>query len=343
MKTLPFFLSIVFVVRNQADHLKALLEQATHLIEHHVRDYELIIVDNASDDQSLGLFQNLTAENGLANLQIYTLTQQVDRDTASWVGVENALGDYVVILDPMQDEISMISSLLETAIEGYEVVFAKNSVKSQSPWLYRLTNAAFNGLFKWFSGIHLANDAPFFRILSKKIVNFLLQHSQPAIGYRHLAATAGFLKTTLNYQAERRSNRHPPFWENFDRAIRLLVSSTRAPMRLVTSLSLFGAVANLVYSAYVFAIWLFKSDIAPGWISLALQQSGMFFLFSMVLFVLGEYILHMMTINADQPSFHIAQEFTSAKLTRQQKLNVETTHHGLSLTNNDSKQRSKIV
>jgi hypothetical protein len=94
-------------------------------------------------------------------------------------------------------------------------------------------------------------------------------------------------------------------------------------MRVVTSLSLFGAVANLLYSVYVIAIALFKQDVASGWISLSLQQSGMFFLISMVLLVLGEYILNMASLSNEGPMYHVGQEFTSARITRREKLNVE--------------------
>ena len=94
-------------------------------------------------------------------------------------------------------------------------------------------------------------------------------------------------------------------------------------MRIVTSLSLFGAAANLLYSAYIVAIGIFKADVAPGWVSLSLQQSGMFFLISMVLLVLGEYILHMTRLNNEGPLYHVAQEFTSVRMTRREKLNVE--------------------
>jgi hypothetical protein len=94
-------------------------------------------------------------------------------------------------------------------------------------------------------------------------------------------------------------------------------------MRLVTSLSLFGAVANLVYSIYVVAIAFLKTDVAPGWISLSLQQSGMFFLISLVLLVLGEYILHMTSLSNEGPLYHVGQEFTSARMTRREKLNIE--------------------
>jgi len=106
------------------------------------------------------------------------------------------------------------------------------------------------------------------------------------------------------------------------RGMRLLVSTTQAPMRLVTSLSLFGAVANLIYCLYVVGVGFFKTDVAPGWISLSLQQSGMFFLISLVLLVLGEYILHMASLSNEGPLYHVGQEFTSARLTRREKLNI---------------------
>jgi hypothetical protein len=94
-------------------------------------------------------------------------------------------------------------------------------------------------------------------------------------------------------------------------------------MRLVTSLSLFGAVSNMAYSLYVLGIWLFKEDVAPGWVSMSLQQSGMFFLISLVLLVLGEYILNMASLSNEGPLYHIGQEFRSHIIKRSKSLNVE--------------------
>jgi hypothetical protein len=141
--------------------------------------------------------------------------------------------------------------------------------------------------------------------------------------YRHLPGTGGFARVNLNYSAAPKLTHTKRLGESIDRGMRLLVSTTRAPMRLVTSLSLFGAVANLVYSVYVVAIGFLKTDVAPGWISLSLQQSGMFFLISLVLLVLGEYILHMVSLSNEGPLYHVGQEFTSARMTRREKLNIE--------------------
>jgi hypothetical protein len=70
-------------------------------------------------------------------------------------------------------------------------------------------------------------------------------------------------------------------------------------------------------------IWVIKDDVASGWISLSIQQSVMFFLISLVLFLLSEYVLDISRKANSGPSYYIADEFTSAKLTKKERLNVE--------------------
>ncbi|ARP88264.1 glycosyltransferase [Bordetella genomosp. 9] len=319
----PVFLSIVFLVRNQDAQLERVLRSATDAISTRVSDYELIIVDNASDDRSVDVLKALTEPDGLPNLQVYALTKEVSSDTAAWVGLENALGDFVAVIDPMVDDIRFLPQMLDKAVQGSDVVFANNEQKPRQGVLYHTAYRVFNSLYKGFNGIHLSEEAPSYRLLSKRVINFILQHPQPALTYRHLPATGGFARTNMRYSAPPVAAGTKKVSDSVDRGMRLLVSTTRAPMRIVTSLSLFGAAANLLYSIYVLAVGFFKSDVAPGWVSLSLQQSGMFFLISLVLLILGEYILHMASLSNEGPLYHIGQEFTSARLTRKEKLNVE--------------------
>lgn len=319
----PVFLSIVFVVRNQSESIEKMLAEATIGISSLVSDYELIIVDNASDDDSITNLKNITGENGLPNLQVFALTKEVDPDTASWVGLENALGDFVAVIDPLIDDIGFLPEMLDKALSGTDVVFGTNEAKQSQSLAYWFSCAVFNWLYKWFNDVHLTKEAPQYRILSKRVVNFILKHPQPAMTYRHLPATGGFTRVNLNYRSKPKVSHTKKLGESIDRGMRILVSTTRAPMRLVTTLSLFGAVANLLYSIYVVTIGILKSDVAPGWISLSLQQSGMFFLISLVLLVLGEYILHMASLSNEGPLYHVGQEFTSARMTRREKLNIE--------------------
>jgi glycosyltransferase involved in cell wall biosynthesis len=320
---LPIFLSLVITTRNQADQIQSLLVEVSKILAEIVSDHEVVIVDNASDDDSLLRLKMLTGEDGLPNLQVYALTKEVDADTASWIGLENALGDFVAVIDPLTDGISFLPEMLEKSVSGADVVFANNKQKPVQSFAYRSAYAIFNKLYQWFNDIHLAKEAPQYRVLSRRVVNFILQHPQPAMTYRHLPASGGFARVNLSYSATPRISHTKNLGESIDRGMRLLVSTTRGPMRLVTSLSLFGAIANLVYSGYVVAIGFLKADVAPGWISLSLQQSGMFFLISLVLLVLGEYILNMVSLQNDGPLYHVGQEFTSARITRREKLNIE--------------------
>lgn len=323
MEPYPVFLSVVYVVRNRAGHLEDILETTVSQLGALVADYELIVVDNASDDDSVQVLKRLAGETGLPNLQVYALTKEVDSDTASWVGLENALGDFVAVLDPFADDIAFLPQMVDKAAGGVDVVFASNRRRPRRSLAYRAAQAAFNQIYRLSSGLHLAREAPQYRLVSRRVVNFILQYRQPAVAYRHLPATAGFARANMTYSAEPRSKDPKKLGESIDRGIRLLVSTTQVPMRLVTSLSLFGAAANLAYSIYVVAISLFKPDVAPGWVSLSLQQSGMFFLISLVLLILGEYMLNMASLTNDGPAYHVGQEFTSARLTRRERLNVE--------------------
>lgn len=323
MAFFPVFLSVVHVVRNQEDQLESIVRDATARLGSLVSDYELILIDNASDDNSVSRLKQLAGQDGYPNLQVYALIKEVDGDTASWVGLENALGDFAAVIDPQVDDIGFLPEMLERAVRGADVVFAENRQKPGQTWSYRVASAAFDTLYKSFIGIHLLKEAPQYRLMSKRVINFILQHAQPALTYRHLPATGGFARVNMEYSAAPRINRRKRLGESIERGMRLLVSTAKGPMRLVTALSLFGAAANLLYSVYVVVIALLKPDVAPGWVSLSLQQSGMFFLISLVLLVLGEYILQMASLSNGGPLYHVGQEFTSVRMVRREKLNIE--------------------
>src|SRR5688500_15413212 len=201
MPFFPIFLSCVLVVRNQSCQLEGVLADAIAGISSLVSDYALIVVDNASDDESVSTLKNLTAENGLPNLQVYALTKQVDIDTASWVGLENALGDFIAVIDPSTDDIGFLPEMLDKVVSGADVVFASNQQEPAQSIAYRCAHAVFHVLYTAFNGVNLAKEAPHYRVLSRRMVNFILQHPQPAMTYRHLPATGGFARANLKYSA----------------------------------------------------------------------------------------------------------------------------------------------
>ena len=303
--------------------MESIIAEITHQVAPLVSDYELIIVDNASQDQSIPVLKRLTADGKIPNLQVYALTKEVDNDTAWWAGLENSLGDFMVVLDPSRDDPSFIATMLDHAVSGADVVFASNEEKTRHGFVHRLGFIAFHAFYTWLSGINLAREAPPFRVLSRRVINFILQYPQPAIAYRHLPASGGFSRVNLSYRALRTVSWVGNWWASFDRGMRLIVSTTRIPMRLVSGLALFGSVVNLGAAGFAVGHSLWKHHTVSGWAFVSLQQAGMFFLFALVLGMLGEYLLHVISLSNEGPLYHVAQEFTSAVVARREKLNVE--------------------
>ncbi len=338
MTKTEMFLSVIIVAKDQAFELKEIISEMTATLAGTVSDYEIIIVDNASTDDSLLLLKEMTQRGGFPNLQVFALTKEVESDIATWVGLEGSIGDFTVVIDPAEDSISFLPSMLEAAISGHEVVFACNMQKPNQRYFRAMIYSILKKLYIWCTGIDLEKEAPKFRLLSRSVINYILQFNQPSLIYRQLPATSGFPKKVLSYSHEPKVTRKKSLVSSIDRGTRLLVSSTRAPMRLVTWICLFGAGSNLLYSLYVLAIAFLKSDVAPGWISLSLQQSGMFFLISLVLLVIGEYVLHTAYLSNEGPLYHVAQEFSSEKILHKEKLNIEVLNR-----NSDSLARQKNV
>ena len=97
------------------------------------------------------------------------------------------------------------------------------------------------------------------------------------------------------------------------------------PLRLVTSISVLGALLNVIYAFYVLGVALTDRNVQPGWVSTSLQLSGMFFLVCCCLGVIGEYLLNLTKQTIKAPRFHLAEELASPKVASYQQINVKLT------------------
>lgn len=321
---ISILLSIVLVAQNDVERIPEFIRRIGEIASNLVSDYEIVIVDNGSTDATSDVLRELTSDDGEANLQVYTLAGRVDDLTARWVGIENSLGDIVVCLDPRQGDLDQLRPLTLQAANGSDIVFTMRSYPKGRRSLSRtLLYRVFGLATKLSTGLDLDSYSTSLIAISRRVVNYLLQFPDPQIKFRNLPSTTGFKRTSIRVPLLRRSADTIKLRESLARGIQLVTSSSESPLRLATTLSAFGAFVSLAYSVYVVLIWALKEDVAPGWVSLSMQQSGMFFLISLVLFVLSEYVLEISRKANSGPAYYIADEFTSARLVRKERLNIE--------------------
>lgn len=319
----PILLTVVIPYRNFDNGAEAMLRSVSETVEALVQDYELTIVDNGSTREQFAQYRKLIGNDGIRNVQVYRLLQEAEFELAALAGIENSLGDYVLVFDPRSENLSQLAAALDRIADNCEVVFLRNLASTDHGLIQRLAGPAFRWGFRRLTGIDLALEAAMGRLISKRVVTYLLAQPQPAAQYRTLPIRAGFACTTLTYRDEAAVQVRPGLLKRARAALRLVVANSMAPIRLVSLASLFGAVANLIYSAYVVAIAFIKQDVAPGWVTLSLQQSGMFLLITSILFVLTEYLIQALRWNMKAGDYFIDAEMTSTELTRHRKLNVD--------------------
>lgn len=319
----PILLSVVIPFCN-FDHTGIMmLRSVVAAIAPLVDDFEIVLVDNGSSNEAFADYDTVLGSDGLANIQIYRLLQQVDNDIATFVGIESSLGDYVLAFDPRSENLSQLEAALAKVAEGHEVVFLRNLAPTDHGLTQRLAGPVYRWGFRKLTGIDLVRDAALGRLISKRVVSYLLMQSNPVAHYRTFPVRAGFARITLTYRDTSLPGTRRSLLERIRSALRLVVANSMMPIRLVSVVTLLGALLNLAYSGYVVLIGFFKSDVAPGWVTLSLQQSGMFFLISTILFVLTEYMVQSMRWNMRGTEYFIDSEGTSSVLSRRRKLNVE--------------------
>jgi hypothetical protein len=314
--------SIVAVLDGRAGEIESTL-RPLHAVAHALASpFELILIANGC---APAVLQTVREQAGtLDNLQIYVLKLPVDHATALLCGLENAIGDWVAMLDLEQDDPAIVGRMLDTAIaESTEVVLG---VGDGSTLRRGATDAllakSFHTAFRLLHGYSLAEEAPSARLLSRAVVNNVLQHDFPLVALETLPATGGYRKSVV--PLPRRPGRALPLAERVRLRWRTLIGLNAAPLRIANAFCAVGAGLALVYSIYVIVVYLVKDSVVPGWTTVSLMLSGMFFMLSVVLWLLSEYLVLVLDAGARRARYEIAEEFASNLQTRRARLNVET-------------------
>jgi len=200
MSKYSIFLSVICVLRNCENECESIIEKISNQMSILSDDYEIIIIDNSSSDSTINILKKLTkGTNAVKNLQIFSLTNQVDETIAAWAGIENSLGDYVITLNPDTDDIDYTSKILDESIPNYDITFITNNYAYEEYGLVKIFNSFSNIIKNFIPFSNTQNKDSSFRILSRKVVNFLLNYPRPTAVYSNLASITGFNKKNISY------------------------------------------------------------------------------------------------------------------------------------------------
>jgi hypothetical protein len=325
MTTRTVFVSVVCVVQNAEAYLEDRLRALASVLAQNFRYYEVLLIDDASSDKTSGIALRLLRSE--KNIQYCALSSRVSEHIALTAGLDRAIGDFVVTMDLAVDPPSAIPELVDLALTGSEIVYALPRARLRGKRAYdRLAKA----YLKWvarFNDINLPEAMSTLRVFSRTVLTYMLSSANYHRIVTLAPALSGYAFTTYEYdrmpppQGERRRVNANVLLRSLD----LTFSTSARPLRLVTIASLGLSVISVIYAIYVVIARLLMENIAPGWATLSLQTALSFFIVSVVLAVLCEYLLQVLEITRRWPVYHVARESHSSVMEQRKELNVENT------------------
>ena len=243
-----------------------------------VDDYEIILVNDGSPDNSLDLAVELTESDN--HVVVVDLSRNFGHHKAMMTGLTAASGDLVFLIDSdLEEEPELLLSFKKQMdIEDSDVVYGIQS-KRKGGFLEKLTGGVFYRVFRFLTGLAQPNNITTARLMSRRYVDALLLHREREINIGGLWIITGFKQCQQIVQKHDTSPTTYSHSHKFGHLVNAVTSFSSLPLvftlysGLLISISAVSYIVYLAirhffiasppsdYTSIIAAIWLFSGLI----------------------------------------------------------------------------------
>ena len=279
------FVSAVVYVHNNEKQIKAFLEMLWRSLETHFAKYEIIMVNDASDDASADIIKETAESFNGAVVSILKMSYFQGLELSMNAGKDLAIGDYVFEFDTvdMDYDPEKIYEIYKTAVSGYDIVSASSDKNRKA------SSHLFYTIFNYFSRVQYKLSTETFRVLSRRALN-RIDASSTVIPYRKAVyANCGLKCKNVIYEAKADvektySGNQKRYREEL--AMETLILHTNVAYKVTSSLTILMMAVTLFALIYTVVVFLTGNPVA-GWTTMMLVLSfgflGMFAILSIVI------------------------------------------------------------
>lgn len=267
------FASAVVYLRNGEGRVIPFLERIWNELDQHFKQFEIIMVNDASRDGSVEEVRRFMAQKDRAMpLTIVNMSLYQGVELCMNAGLDLSIGDFIFEFDSLSlcYPEGQIFDAYHTALTGYDIVSVRPR-RSRS-----LTSRLFYSVFNRFSGSKYKIGTDLFRVLSRRALNRV--HAISATpAYRKAAYAASGLKlyaielpgTTTG------TDTNQPL--RFSLAMNSLVLYTDVGYRVCAGISMLMLLCTLAELVYTLVVFLGGGHPIEGWTTTMLVISVGFF------------------------------------------------------------------
>ena len=165
--------------------------------------YEIVLVNDGSSDDTLAQMLQLAQRDPA--LVIVNLSRNHGHQLALSAGLHYCAGDRVLILDAdLQDPPELLPQMLALMEQGADVVYAQRRSRPGDAWMKRLACAVFYRVLSRLSEIPIPLDSGDFRLISRRVLEVLLQMPERHRFLRGMVSWVGFRQVPFPYDRDKR-------------------------------------------------------------------------------------------------------------------------------------------
>ena len=261
-------MSVVIPVYRAERCLKELYSRLRASVEKITDDFEIILVDDSSDDRSWEIISGLAVKD--IRIKGIQFSRNFGQHYAITAGLDYCNGDWVVVMDcDLQDQPEEIGKLYEKAKSGYDVIFGRRMNRKDN-FLKKISSVLFYNIYSYFTDAKFDHTIANFSISRKKVTdNFRKLRERNRLFPLFIKWTGfniGFVDVEHGSANKRKSAY--TFKKLLNLAMNTIISQSNKPLKLSIK---FGFLLSSF--SFLFGMWIIAKKIVfgvpvSGWASL---------------------------------------------------------------------------
>jgi len=285
-------ISIVAPCYNEEDVIELFHDQVQRIADQLLplgHDMEFVYVDDGSRDRTLASLERLAGRD--ARVRYVSFSRNFGKEAALLAGLRHASGDSVVVMDSdLQHPPELIARMLELREDGYDQVIARRT-RTGDRMTRTLTARLYYRLVNRLVDVELVDGVGDFRMLSRRVVDAIVDLSEYNRFSKGLFAWVGFPSTTFEYEnAARGAGRSSwSFRGLLNYGLDGLLSFNNRPLRAALHLGMILLTIAGLYTAWIVGAALVNGVQTPGYVTIITAVTGVAGVQMIMLGVIGEY------------------------------------------------------
>lgn len=302
-------ISIIIPCYNEQASVPLFYSEVTKILKSLKYDYELLFVNDGSDDDTLNELKAISYNDDKVNY--LSFSRNFGKESAMYAGFCNADGDFVAVMDvDMQDPPSLIPRMVEILETGeYDCVATRRVNRAGEPPIRSWFAKKFYALINKISDVNIVDGARDFRMMKRAMVDAIIAMGERNRFSKGIFGWIGFKTYWISYEnTERVAGKTKwNFWSLFKYAVNGIIDFSEVPLSIASWFGMVMTVIAFLFLVFIIVRRLVFGDPVAGWAS---TICVIIFIGGIQLFclgVMGQYIAKNYSESKHRPHYIVAE------------------------------------